>query len=188
MQEQHRLAVRPDLRPPVAEHAGATRFEPGARRFDVPDLVAHVVDAAARVAFQEARDGGRLPEHRQELDLRIRQIDEHRGHAMLGEVHRSGHRRPERVAIHRAGGGKIRHRDRDVVEPSDHCIRSFPSFPESFSRFERGGDPPGRCAIRLHNRNMPRPRHVRPVPIASPAPVPLPVRCPPLGFSMPLFS
>ena len=48
--------MRADLRAAVAEHARALRREPVARRKDVVDLVAEVVDAAIRVALEKFGD------------------------------------------------------------------------------------------------------------------------------------
>jgi len=56
MQEQHRLAMGTHLGLAVAQHAGAFSLEAVARRDNVVDFVADVVDAAVRVALQEFRD------------------------------------------------------------------------------------------------------------------------------------
>ena len=56
VQEQHRLAVGADLRLAVAEHARALGLEPVARRDDVVDLVADVVNAAVGIALEKFRD------------------------------------------------------------------------------------------------------------------------------------
>src|SRR5262249_17410307 len=77
MEEQHRLAVRAGLRRAVAEHAGALPPEPVARRQDVIDLVAQMVDAAVRVALEESRDRRILAERLEQLDLGVGQRDEH---------------------------------------------------------------------------------------------------------------
>ena len=53
---------------------------------DVVDLVADVMDAARRVLVEEALDRRGLAEHAQQLDLGVRQLDEHRLHAVLGLV------------------------------------------------------------------------------------------------------
>ena len=56
MKEQHGLAVGADLGLAVAEHPRALRLEPVARRDDVVDLVADMVDAAVGVALEELGD------------------------------------------------------------------------------------------------------------------------------------
>ena len=57
MEEEHRLAMGPDLGIALAEHAGAVGDEPVAGGDDVVDLVAEMMDAAVRVALEEGRDG-----------------------------------------------------------------------------------------------------------------------------------
>ena len=67
-------------------------------------------------------------ERLEQLDLGVRQGDEHRGHAMLGQRHGGGYLGAERIAIEGSRLGDIAHGDRDVIEPSDHeCLRSSPS-------------------------------------------------------------
>src|SRR5689334_19071529 len=77
MQEQHRLAVRSDLRVAVADHTRALRLELIARGQDVGHLVAHVMDAAVGVLFQKLGDRAIGAERLQELDLGVGQIDEY---------------------------------------------------------------------------------------------------------------
>src|SRR5919206_4217247 len=76
VQEQHRLAVRADLRLAAAQHPRALPGQPVARRADVRDLVADVMDAALRIAPQKTRDGRIGAERLQELDLRVGKLDE----------------------------------------------------------------------------------------------------------------
>src|SRR5262249_654433 len=82
MEKEHRLAVGAELRLAVAEYARALPSEAVARRDDVVDLVADVVDAALGVALQELGDRGILAEGLEQLDLGIRQRDEDRGDAV----------------------------------------------------------------------------------------------------------
>src|SRR4051794_22154577 len=77
VQKKHRLAVGADLRLRPAEDAGAGRHQPVARGADVLDLVADVVDAAARAALEEGGDGRAFPQGLQQLDLGVRQRHEH---------------------------------------------------------------------------------------------------------------
>src|SRR3954462_12230461 len=116
MQEEHRLAMRPDLRLAAAENAPPRRDEPVAGGANVVDLVADVVDAALRAALEEARDRRALAEGLEELDLGIRKRDEDHGDAVLGLGQRRREARAEHVAIDAARGLKIAHRDGDMVE------------------------------------------------------------------------
>src|SRR6476659_5508662 len=122
MQEQHRLAVRPDLWVAVADHTRALRFELVARGQDVGHLVAHMMDAAVRVLLQELGDRAICAERLQELDLGVGQIDENDRDAVLGLRRRSGYFSAQSIAIDGGGGGEILHRDGDVIEASDHGL------------------------------------------------------------------
>ena len=83
MQEQHRLAVRADLRLAVAEHARAGGLQLVARGEDVVDLVADMMHAAGRVLLEEGGDRRALAERLQQLDLGVAAVDEHDRDAML---------------------------------------------------------------------------------------------------------
>ncbi len=74
MQEQHRLAVRADLGVAVAEHARAFGFQLVAGAKNIVDLVADVMDAAVRIAFEEFGDRRVLAERLEQLDLGVRQV------------------------------------------------------------------------------------------------------------------
>ena len=67
MQEQHRLAVRPDLRVAVAQDPGALGLQLVAGGEDIVDLEADVMNAAVRVALQELRNRRGLAERLQEF-------------------------------------------------------------------------------------------------------------------------
>ena len=73
MQEQDRLAMGPDLGLAIAQHPRPARLQPVARRQDVLDLVADMVDAAGRVAGEEGGDGRVGAQRLQQLDLGIGQ-------------------------------------------------------------------------------------------------------------------
>src|SRR6476619_4241923 len=120
MQEQHRLAVRADLRIAVAKHARALRFQPVARGENVIDLIADVMDAAVRIALEEFRDRGVLAERLEQLDLGVRQRDEHRVHTVIRLRHHGGDIRAERIAVKLGSLGNIADRNGDVVETADH--------------------------------------------------------------------
>ena len=71
MQEQHRLAVRADLRLAIAQHPGAGRFERIARGANILDFVADMVDAAVRIAVEEFGDRRGVPERLEQFDLGV---------------------------------------------------------------------------------------------------------------------
>ncbi len=120
MQEQHRLAVGADLRLALAEHARALRHEPVARFPDVGHLVAEMVDAAIGVALEEGGDRRLVAEHAEQLDLGVGQLDEDRGHAMLGLVDLIGDLGAERVAVDRGRRLQVRHGNGNVIQTPDH--------------------------------------------------------------------
>src|SRR6056297_3047926 len=113
MQEQHRLAMRADLRLARAEDPRPVFDELVARGMDVRDLVADVVDAAGRVLLEKAVD-------RAVLSQRVEQLDEDDPHPVIGLVLRRADRRAERASILRGRGLEVGHRDGDMVETSDH--------------------------------------------------------------------
>src|SRR2546421_3539987 len=78
------------------------------------------MDAAVRIAFKEFRDRGVLAERFEQLDLGVRQRDEHRVHAMIRLRHHGRHVGAERVAIELARLRDVADRDRDVIESADH--------------------------------------------------------------------
>src|SRR5919206_2938476 len=124
VQEEHRLAVRADLRLAVAQDPRALPGQLLARRADVLDLVADVVDAALRIALEEARNGRIGAERLQELDLGVGKLDEDGRHAMLGLRRGVRDLGAEETAIDLRRGLEIRHRDRDVIETADHSVSS----------------------------------------------------------------
>src|SRR3972149_639188 len=75
----------PVLGPAWPQPARALPPQPVARFPDVGDLVAEMMNPAIGIALEKAGDGGALAEHAEQLDLGVGQLDEHRGHAMLGE-------------------------------------------------------------------------------------------------------
>ena len=109
-----------DLGLAIAKHAGARRDQPVARFQDIGDLIAKMVDAAIRVPLEKARDRRRLAKHAEELDLGVGKLDENRGHAMLGLVHRLRHGRAKRVAVDLGRSLEVRHGNGDMVQASDH--------------------------------------------------------------------
>ena len=85
MQEQHRLAMRADLRLAVAEHPRAGRHQPVARGQDVVHLVADMVHAAGRVLLEEGGDRRALAQRFEQFDLGVAGVDEDDRHAVLGQ-------------------------------------------------------------------------------------------------------
>src|SRR5208283_153831 len=120
MQEQHRLAMRADLRLAVAEHARALGFELVARGDDVLDLIAEMMNAARRILLDEARDRGLVAIGFEELDLRVRQLDEDDLDPVLRDDLRLRDLRAERAGVSLHSFFEIRDGDGDVIETSDH--------------------------------------------------------------------
>src|ERR1051326_8189794 len=85
-----------------------------------------MVDTAVRIALEELRDRRILPERLEQLDLGVRQRDEHGGDAVLGLRHRRRHLRAQRLAVDPRGRRDVAHRDGDVIEPSDHRSLQWP--------------------------------------------------------------
>ena len=103
MEEENRLAMRANFRFPIAKYARAFCNELLAGGLDVVDLIADVMDAAFRVAFEELRDRGVSAERLQQLDFRIRQGDEDCRNPMVGLRHRFRNSRAQSVAINGCG-------------------------------------------------------------------------------------
>ena len=120
MKEQHRLAVGADLRLALAKNPRALRHEPVARFPDVGHLVAEMVDAAVGVAFEESGNRRLVAEHAEQLDLGVGQLDEDRGHAMLGLIDLIGDLGPQRVAVDRGRRLQVRHGNGDMIQTPDH--------------------------------------------------------------------
>src|SRR5690242_8155028 len=99
MQEQDRLAVRADLRLTRTENACALRSQLIARRFDVGDLIADVMNAAVWIALEKSGDRGLRAERLEQLDLGVWQRDEDGAHAVLRLRDFFRHLRAKRVSI-----------------------------------------------------------------------------------------
>src|SRR5580704_5526265 len=121
VQEQHRLAMGSDFGLAVAEDARALPFQAVARRDDVVDLIADMVDAAVGIALEKFRNRRPLTEWFQKLDLCIGKCNEHRGHAVIRLRYRGRDLSSERIAVDMRRLADIAHGDGDVVEPSDHA-------------------------------------------------------------------
>ena len=64
--------------------------------------------------------GELLAEHAEQLDLGVGQLDEDRGHAMLGLIDLIGDLGAERVAVDLGRGLQVRHGNGDMVQAPDH--------------------------------------------------------------------
>src|SRR5215470_9659042 len=120
MEEQHRLAMRADLRLAVTEHARAFLDELVTRGEDVDHLVADMMDAAVGVALDEFCNRRGLAQRLDELDLGVGQRHEHGDHAVLGQRHGFRNRGAERAAIDLCGLLRVLDRDRHMIEPAQH--------------------------------------------------------------------
>ena len=91
-----------------------------ARGEDVVDLVAEVMDAAGRVAFEEAAIGELSPSGSISSILVLGSSTKTMVTPWSGMRHRLGNLGAERVAIERRGGREVGDGDRDMVQPADH--------------------------------------------------------------------
>jgi hypothetical protein len=89
------------------------------RRQDVVDLVTDMMDAAVRVLLDELRDRRGVAQGLDELDLGVRQGHEHGDDAVLRKRHRLRHFCAA-GAINLRRLQRVRHRDGDMVQASDH--------------------------------------------------------------------
>ena len=78
------------------------------------------MDAAVRIALEEFADRRALAIRLEQLDLGVGQGDEHGRDAVLGLRGRGRHLGSQRVAVDRRRLSDVAHRDRHVIEPSDH--------------------------------------------------------------------
>src|SRR5262245_66076697 len=119
----------------VAEHPRTLRLEIVPRSANIFDFVADVVDAAVGIALEEFRYRGRMPERLDELDLGVGQGDENGRDPVLRLRLRLGYLCAQGAAIDVRSFGDVAHRDRYMIEPSDHghLLRPFhcPSTPDA---------------------------------------------------------
>ncbi len=120
MEEQDRFAMGAELRLGVTEYPHAVPFKFLTCRRDVFDLIADMVDAAFGHAPEKICDRRVVPERGDQLNLGVRQINEHRGHTVLRLRHRLRYRRTEGVAIDGRSLGQIAYGDRHMIQTSDH--------------------------------------------------------------------
>src|SRR5690349_18521791 len=120
MEEQHRLAMRADLRLAVAKHARAFLDQLVTRGEDVDHLVADMMNAAVGIALDELRNGRSLAQRLDELDLGIGQRHEHGDHAVLGQRHGVRNRGAECAAIDLCRLLRVLDRDRHMIKPAQH--------------------------------------------------------------------
>jgi hypothetical protein len=102
VQEQDRLAMRPDFRDSISEDARACPFQLLTRRNNVGDLETEMMDRPVRMFSQKFGDRGILAERFDKLDFGVFELDERHCHAMSRQGHGPAHPGAERVAINRA--------------------------------------------------------------------------------------
>ena len=125
--------MRPDLRLSVAKHADALFKKPVPRGKDICDLVADMMDASRRVLVQEPLDRRVLTQRVQQLDLRVRQLDEDDRHTVIRLVLRGANPCSQRICVLRRSRRKVRHRNGDMVEASNH-FRNLPPLRPVYGR------------------------------------------------------
>ena len=103
-----------------AQHPRAGGFQVIARRDDVIDLIADVVDATRRVLFQKAIDRAVIAQRMQQFDLGVGQFDKDHGHPVIRFGLRRADLGAKRVAILIRRRIEIRHGDGHMVKTSDH--------------------------------------------------------------------
>src|SRR5262249_31685225 len=75
--------MRADLTLAIAKHAGALGDNFVGRLFDGRPSETKMRDPAVRIALEKAGDRRVVPEQAEQLDLRVRQLDEHGRDAVL---------------------------------------------------------------------------------------------------------
>jgi hypothetical protein len=120
-QKKDWLAMCPNCRASITEDARACPFQLLARRKNVGDLEAEMMNRPARIFSQEIGDWGMLAERFDQLDLGVFELDESHCHAMSWQGQGPAHPGAERVAIDRARGHKVSDRDGDMIQSSDHA-------------------------------------------------------------------
>ena len=114
--------MSPDFWLAIAQHPRSAGLQAIARGQNVIDLIADMVNAAGGIALKEGGDGRRLAERVEQLDLRIRKCDENRGDAVLRHLHGVGDFGAKCLAIQARRRRKVRHRNRHMVQPSNHAL------------------------------------------------------------------
>ena len=79
------------------------------------------MNAAVRGFFEEFRDGRILADRLQQLDFRVRQLDEDDVDAVLRLGKRSTDLRAKGVSVNRCSLFEVFDRDSDMVQTSDHA-------------------------------------------------------------------
>src|SRR5690606_27134588 len=129
-QEYYRFAVGADPGFAVAQNACALRFQTITGSDNIGYFVAEMMHTACGVLFEERGYGRAFAQRFEQFNLGIANIDEDNGYAMLGQYLRLGQSRTQLVAIKCGCGLNIRHRDRYMVELSEHYIS--PDFALSY--------------------------------------------------------
>src|SRR5207302_2754462 len=113
--------MRPDFWASIAEDAGACPFQLLARRKNVGDLEAEMMNRPAWIFSEEIGDWGMLAERFDQLDFSVFELDENHRHAVVRQGQGSAHLGAERIAIKRARCGEILDRDGDMIHSPDHA-------------------------------------------------------------------
>ena len=118
--------MRPDFWASIAEDARACPFQLLARRKNVGDLEAEMMNRPAWIFSEEIGDWGMLAERFDQLDFSVFELDENHRHAVVRQGQGSAHLGAERIAIKRARCGEILDRDGDMIHSPDHanCSRT----------------------------------------------------------------
>ena len=122
MKKQDTGSVRANFRFAITQHPCAGFQQSVARINNVFDLVTNVMDAAVGIAADKGGNGGLIPKRLHKFDLRVRLADEDHSHTMLGERHRRAASRAKPGFPLRGCRFQIRHRNRDMVDASDHAM------------------------------------------------------------------
>jgi hypothetical protein len=122
VQEDHRLAMRANLRLSVAKYARTRGDQMIPRRNDVIDLITDVVDTARWVLVEEPLNWLAFYQWIEKLDLCVGQLDEDDRHTVVRLILWRAHIGAKRVAILIRRRLKVGHRDGHMVKSSDHDL------------------------------------------------------------------
>ena len=80
------------------------------------------MNATGGVLFKETCNRRAIAKWVEKFDLGVWQLNENDGNAVIGFVLRLANIGAQSIALARSSSLKVRDRDCDVVEPSDHCV------------------------------------------------------------------
>jgi len=122
MHESDAFAVHIAALPALAEHARALLREAGSSRGDIVHVEAEMMDAAARISFEEFRHRRIRPRRLHQLDLGGAEIDVGEAHALLLVEHALAHDQSISVGERACGGVDVGHDDRHVSKTDSHPV------------------------------------------------------------------